>query len=440
MIKNIWNNYRKIVERHCSVPGLDITGLAYWRNDLFASAVLYLMPLGFIALVPGIYMAYVTDLTLLLFVDTIAVLSFVFIAFTSGVSVFVRKLIFCISLYMVSLGLLYSLGSYGPGLLYLLGITLFIVLIFEEKIALMSVYLNIVVCIIFGIMIYYKWGGGVIVLEYDVISWFAVSSSLILLSAVAVLLIPRLFRGLESAFEKRNQLELELKQNQADLEEKNREMENFAYIASHDLKEPLRMVRSFIDLLSKNYGHQLDKKAQKYIHFALDGANRMTSLIDELLEYSRVGRVHNEREQVDLNSMIPDLLKDLPEAKEADILFENLPEIRAVPVSMKILFRNLISNGLKYQDDGNKPEIKIQFMDQKQYWKFSVSDNGIGIDDLYLEDVFMLFLRLHSNTEYSGSGMGLAISKKIVEQHGGEIWVESKKDEGSTFYFTLEKF
>jgi light-regulated signal transduction histidine kinase (bacteriophytochrome) len=187
------------------------------------------------------------------------------------------------------------------------------------------------------------------------------------------------------------------------------------------------------------YGKQLDSKAQTYIAHAIDGANRMTSMIDELLEYSRVGRVHDEMEEVDLSLMVPDLLRDLPGAEEADISIQELPVIKAVPVSIKSLFRNLISNGLKYKADGKKPAIRIQFTDENQFWKFSISDNGIGIEKRYVVEIFQLFKRLHTTSEYSGSGMGLAISKKIVEQHGGDIWVESEVGKGSTFYFTIQK-
>jgi signal transduction histidine kinase len=446
LLKKLWHKYRDTVIRHCTVPNADATGLTYWRNDLFAASLLYLIPLGLIPLSLGIYVAYITDLYLLMAVDLLAVISFFIIAFSPGITIFYRKIIFCFALYAVSLALLYSLGSYGPGLLYLLGITLFIVLIFDEVVALISVYINVIVCVLIGVMIHYDLGGGVIIREYDIASWFAVSSNLILMCAVAVLLIPRLFKGLESAFEKRNDLETELVQNQksleqslVQLEEKNKELEKFAYIASHDLKEPLRMVRNFVELLDKKYGGELDEKAQQYIRFAVDGASRMTLLIDELLEYSRVGRIHNELETINLNKLLDEIVKDFSDSEKPVISIGPLPEIKAVTVSMKLLFKNLISNGLKYQSDNNNPEIDVSFIDKDEYWEFAVKDNGIGIGKEDYNVIFQLFKRLHGANEYSGSGMGLAICKKIVEQHGGKIWVESEVGRGSVFKFTLVK-
>lgn len=428
------------------MPDADSTGLLYWRNDLFAASVLYLIPLGLIPLSIGVYVAYITDLYLLMAVDLLAVICFIIIAYTPRIRIFYRKVIFCVVLYAVSLALLYSLGSYGPGLLYLLGVTFFAVLIFDEMVALISVYVNVVVCVLFGVMIHYELGGGVITQEYDLASWFAVSSNLVLLCAVAVLLIPRLFKGLESAFEKRSQLENQIMQNHKSLEdslkkleEKNKELEKFAYIASHDLKEPLRMIRNFVELLSKKYGGELDEKAQQYIRFAVDGANRMTLLIDELLEYSRVGRIHNEQESVNLNQLLDEIVKDFPTSSKIRISIDPLPEVKAVPVSMKLLFRNLISNGLKYQSGESKPKIDVSVKDEGEFWKFAVKDNGIGIDKDDYDVIFQLFKRLHGSNEYSGSGMGLAICKKIVEQHGGTIWVESEPGSGSVFSFTIKK-
>ncbi|MDZ7755430.1 sensor histidine kinase [Rhodohalobacter sp.] len=449
MIKNLWHTYRETVIRHCTVPEAESTALEYWRNDLFAASVLYLIPLGLIPLFLGIYVAYSTELYLLMAVDLIAVMCLFSIAFSRGISIFYRKLIFCSALYMVSLALLYSLGSYGPGLLYLLGVTLFAVLIFDEVMALMSVYINIIVCVLIGIMIYYELGGGVITQEYDLASWFAVSSNLVLLCAVAVLLIPRLFKGLESAFEKRSKLEAELLRNQksleeslVQLEEKNKELEEFAYIASHDLKEPLRMIQGFMNLLKSKYEADLDSRAQKYIYFAVDGAERMSKLIDDLLEYSRIGRVHTKLEVIDLNEILNKLVEnEIHRAKDSEIniQFEKLPQIEAVPIAIEMLFKNLISNALKYQDGDHKPVIKIAAEEEESYWRFSISDNGIGIEKEYFDSIFMLFKRLHANNEYQGTGMGLAICKKIVEKHGGEIWVESEPGVGSTFYFTIKK-
>lgn len=444
-----WENYKQIVLRNCTEPAIEESHLFYWRNKLFAATVLYLIPLSFMAFVPGVYIAIVTNITLLLIADLLVIVAFIVIAFAPDLSVQVRKKILIFSLYGVSVVLLYELGMYGPGMLYLLAITIFISLIFEFRYALASVIANILICGGFALLIYLDWGSSYVVTQYDLDTWAAVSSNLIFLCTVFLLLIPQLFDGLQRAFDKRNAFEQKLKQNQAvlkksliQLEEKNEELENFAYIASHDLKEPLRMVRNFMDLLQKKYSGNLDDKAQKYIHFAVDGAKRMSTLIDDLLEYSRVGRVHTERSRINLNMLIEEIRKDYyQDDKEGAkiITTTDLPVIEAVDVSIKMLFQNLISNGLKYQDGSVPPRISISYEDHQTHWKFIVKDNGIGIPKGYTEKIFEIFKRLHANSEYSGTGIGLAITKKIVEQHGGKIWVESEEGEGSTFYFTITK-
>jgi signal transduction histidine kinase len=448
-MSKIWELYRKSVERNCTDPDQNLYEVAYWRNDLFSKTVLFLIPLSAIAIIPGIYLAFIEELKLLLFADLLIVLCLLMIAFYSGLALQTRKVILCTGLYFVTVVLLYYLGSFGPGLLYLLAITLFTTLIFEFKFGLASLLINIMICVSFGVLIHYDLGGSQVVLDYELDSWIGVASSLIFLCAVFILLVPRLFDGLQSAFEKRKQAEQDLKNKQAELkqslrqlEQKNRELETFAYTASHDLKEPLRMVSSFMELLKKKYGGELDEQALKYIHFAMDGAGRMNKLMDDLLEYSRVGRVHNVVSDTDLNQILNGLLKDYIqeiEDNKISVIYEKLPVIKAVSVSMELLFKNLISNSLKYQSGKQKPIITIRHKESATHWHFEVEDNGIGIDPSFHHDIFQLFKRLHSSTEYPGSGLGLAICKKITEQHGGEIRVESEPDKGSTFFFTIEK-
>jgi len=445
----IWQKYKRHVKRNCMDPNLADTELAYWRNQLFAATVLFIVPLSVIAIIPGVYMAITTDLYLLLFADFVVVLSLGFIAFSSILTLSFRKKLLCASLYFVTIVLLYDLGSFGPGLLYLLALTVFISLIFEFKYGVISLIINSIVCVLFALFIYYDFGRSPIVSQYGLDSWIAVSSNLIFLSAVSVVLIPRLFDGLQSAFKKRTEAEFmlneskkELEESLALLEEKSKELEQFAYAASHDLKEPLRMIQGFLNLLEKRYQDKLDNRARKYIHFSVDGAKRLGVLIDDLLEYSRVGRIHTNVEEIDLNEMLNELIKNeidhSGQSKEI-IQFNNLPVINGVAVSINMLFRNLISNALKYQDGKKVPEINITSMEGQNDWNFAVIDNGIGIEKEYFDKIFMLFNRLHTKEEYPGTGMGLAICKKIVEEHGGRIWVESEEGKGSTFHFTIQK-
>ncbi len=246
----------------------------------------------------------------------------------------------------------------------------------------------------------------------------------------------------KKANERMKELNRALEQQTKELAASNAELEQFAFVASHDLQEPLRMITSFLAQLERKYGDELDDKAQKYIHFATDGAKRMRQIILDLLDYSRVGKVDIEREEVDLNEIL-DVVKRLHnkliEEKKAVVTWDKMPVISAAGGPMQQLFQNLVHNALSYQKKGNKPAVKIWSEESEDHWKFYVRDNGIGIDPEYTDQIFNIFQRLHGRDEYSGTGVGLAICKKIVEDHGGEIGVESEPGEGSTFYFTIKK-
>lgn len=237
-------------------------------------------------------------------------------------------------------------------------------------------------------------------------------------------------------------LNRDLKIRAEELAASNAELERFAYVASHDLQEPLRMVSGFMELLEKKYKHQLDEKASQYIQFAVDGATRMRRIILDLLEYSRIGKSNIKVEKVDLNKLLSDVLQQyqsIIDEAGAQLIIPDLPVIRATNSSMGQIFQNLISNTLKYRHSERKPVIRIDCKELPTHWQFSVSDNGIGIETRYYDKVFDVFQRLHNKDEYSGTGIGLAICKKIVEKFDGEIWVDSDFPEGSTFYFTVRK-
>jgi len=222
----------------------------------------------------------------------------------------------------------------------------------------------------------------------------------------------------------------------------NAELEQFAYVASHDLQEPLRMVTSFLTQLNKKYGDQLDEKAQKYIHFAVDGAKRMRQIILDLLEFSRIGKQLSEPDTIAISNVIHEveLLYRRPVLqKKAVIKTGKLPTIKSYYGPLLQIFQNLIGNSLKYSKKDVPPVIEIQCESLEKYWRFSISDNGIGIDPAYHEQIFVIFQRLHAQGEYQGTGMGLSIVKKIIEKLGGSIWLESSPGIGSTFYFCLPK-
>lgn len=223
----------------------------------------------------------------------------------------------------------------------------------------------------------------------------------------------------------------------------NHELEQFAYIASHDLQEPLRMISSFLGQLEKKYGNLLDERGKRYIFFAVDGAQRMRQIILDLLEYSRVSRPEqNPLEAVDFNTLLEEiclLLRKKIQESGAQIQWHALPVLRTARIPMRQLVLNLISNALKYVAHGTCPQIEITAEEQATEWVFAVRDNGIGIEAAYFDKIFIIFQRLHSKEDYSGTGMGLAICKKIIENLGGRIWLESEYLQGSTFYFSIRK-
>ncbi|MCH8558890.1 MAG: CHASE domain-containing protein [Balneolia bacterium] len=238
------------------------------------------------------------------------------------------------------------------------------------------------------------------------------------------------------------QLNREIQEHVKELEISNQELEQFAYIASHDLQEPLRMITSFIGRLREKYGDRLDEKGLVYLGFASDGAVRMRRIILDLLEYSRVGREEDSIREIDLNSVLADyksMHRRIISEKKAEITHDELPVITHYPAPVTIIFGNLIDNALKYSKPGVPPRIHIAAADKGEHLEFSIRDNGIGIEEEYHGKIFLIFNRLHARDVYEGSGIGLATIKKIMGNLNERIWLESVPGEGSTFYFTLKK-
>jgi light-regulated signal transduction histidine kinase (bacteriophytochrome) len=222
----------------------------------------------------------------------------------------------------------------------------------------------------------------------------------------------------------------------------NAELEQFAYVASHDLQEPLRMVSSYVQLFEKRYAGQVDAKAQRYIEYAVEGAKRMQALIGGLLEFSRVGRIDEPVGPVDMGAALDQALLDLRSAIEesrAVVTRGPLPTVTGNAARIAQVLQNLIGNAVKYRRPDVSPAINVSATAAEREWVFAVEDNGIGIDQQYLERIFIIFQRLHTRTEYPGTGIGLSICKKVVEHHGGRMWAVSKPGEGTTFYFTLPR-
>lgn len=237
------------------------------------------------------------------------------------------------------------------------------------------------------------------------------------------------------------QLRQEADQANKDLARKNVELEQFVYIASHDLREPLRTTASFVELFKQQYKGRLDDKADSYLSYITQSADRMKVLINDLLDYSRIGN-HKQAETVDCGAMLTDVITDLSVAigeAGAEVTHDALPVLDAYKTNLKQLFQNLLANAIKFRKKDIAPKIHVSAERVNGHWQFSFADNGIGIEDKHKEKIFVIFQRLHTRKEYEGSGIGLAFCKKIVELHNGNIWLDSRPGEGSTFYFTIQQ-
>jgi light-regulated signal transduction histidine kinase (bacteriophytochrome) len=249
-------------------------------------------------------------------------------------------------------------------------------------------------------------------------------------------------RGSVSAFidvTQNKEAEIKMKELVNELERSNKELEQFAYVTSHDLKEPLRMISSFTQLLEKRYRGNLDQDADEFIEYIVDGVNRMHQLLDDLLEYSRITRGPQKYVRVDLEEVLDECYNNLKVAiheSNAVIDSDPLPVVVANRTQMIQLFQNLISNAIKFRSE-KTPIIHITVYNNEDKHIFAVKDNGIGIDFKYQEQIFKVFQKLHSINEYDGTGIGLSLTKKIIQHHNGNIWVKSELGKGSTFFFTL---
>jgi hypothetical protein len=244
---------------------------------------------------------------------------------------------------------------------------------------------------------------------------------------------------LATSLAERERAEESLARRAEELARSNGELEQFAYVASHDLKEPLRMVTSYLQLLEKRYRSKLDSDAKDFIDFAVDGGTRMASLIDGLLAYSRVGTHGATLQPTDCESVLGRAIADLDAAirdRAAEVTHDRLPTVVADATQLQQVFQNLIANAIKFRNK-RPPKVHVSAKRGKREWLIAVTDNGIGIDPQYSERIFVVFQRLHGRNEYAGTGIGLAICKKIIERHGGRIWFDSTPGNGSTFHFTL---
>jgi signal transduction histidine kinase len=367
-----------------------------------------------------------------------------FIAFAPRVRITVRKMMFSGTVFVFCIMLnVFTSPSSGSVLVYFLAACIYSIIIFDNKYAYFWSHIVLFISVLFGFAIYFEpidFSHNVDMISVN--EWIAVSSNLVFLCYLSSALIPKIFIRIENYIIEQKRLKTELVKNKIALEAQNEELEQYAFVASHDLQEPLRMVSSFMNELRLKYGDQLDERANMYMEYAENGAVQMRQIILDLLDYSRANKPSEELEVVDVNELLKkylELRKETVSGTFAKINYTTLPKIETIKPLITQVFSNILDNALKYSKKDTSPIINIKAYEQDTHWGFSVSDNGIGIDPQFFDKIFQLFQRLHNKNEYHGTGIGLSLVKRSVEFMGGKIWLESELGVGSTFYFTIQK-
>jgi len=449
-MRKLLKKYIELVRFNCEITSTsDRRTLTYWQNDLFATTLMFVIPLSLIALIPSVYFTFTNNYYVVGLLDVASFSAVIIIGFARSIKVEIRKFAFIYCIYFVALFLLIYAGSHGPGLIFLYAGLTFAILILPKHFAFYWSALNITICAFFAIVLYLNLSPNTLIEEDNHVEWLIISSNLIFLSLMTSILLPKLLKGLEDTLKLQISLQTELENRALELnkaikiiEEKNKDLEEFAFVASHDLHEPLRMITSFMGRLETKYADQLDEKGRMYIHHAVNGSVRMKQILEDLLKFSRAGRFESNYETVDLEEVIEEIklifAKQLVDNR-IELKTQKLPVILGYRSAISQVFQNLISNSIKYSRTDNQPIITISAEETQTEYIFQVDDNGIGIDEGYYNKIFVIFQRLHGPSEYSGTGIGLAIVKKIVDRWNGRIWVDKNPSGGTTFKFTLPK-
>jgi signal transduction histidine kinase len=450
-MKKIWRKYTTFLFLSYGKQSNLLSELDVKKDTIFKYVLSILLPLSLIAFVPGIFYSFHLHLNLLGIADIIAFSSLIFLTLPIKMGLLKRKIIFIIIAYFIAIAGIWFVGLVGPGLILLFAACLFGIVFFPNKYSLYFAHFNLGIILFFAVLLYFDMFEWPLKIEREHIleEWGAVTGNLILMSYLFAFLIPYVFTKLQNTIDEQLILRLKLQSKQAELEkalitleQKNQELEQFAYIASHDLQEPLRMVSSFVEKIDQKYSSVLDEKGKTYVQFAVDGSKRMRKMIIDLLEYSRFQRSSQEAEWINLNEILELELTTFQEeiqATNSTIIIDQLPTIFAPKSSIIRLFQNLISNALKYRKLDRPLLVEITCEERMTDYLFSIKDNGIGIDEKYQSKIFTIFQRLHREEEISGSGLGLAICKKVVNDLGDNIWFESNSVDGTIFLFNLPK-
>ena len=429
--------YKQKIRQNCIDSGAGKTDrVEYWQDTLFSATMEIMIPLSLIAVIPGVIFSFTSKVPLLAILDLVAFLWLWLVGFARLPSVNTRKFLFVFCLYYVASYMLLYLGINGPGLLFLFAAAIFALLILPVSYAWWWSCINLSACLIFALVLHWDLAPFAVVNEIPVSEWMVVSSNLVFLSFTFSFLLPKLMNGLSGSMEKQRLMQM-------DLYDKNSNLEQYASIISHDLQTPLRTISGFLNLLEKKYGNSLDDKGKEYIHFAVDGSAHLQHIITGLLDFSRAGKYDAGKfEEFSLREVagqVIQLLKGQLEEKAGEVRCESELMLFSNRSAFMQVLHNLVGNAIKYSRKDVPPRISISVQDGIADWTIKVEDNGIGIEEEYFEKIFIIFQRLHSRMEYEGTGIGLAIVKRIIEKLNGRIRVESTPGAGSSFYFTIPK-
>ncbi len=387
----------------------------------------------FVTTTPYIFLFYFLGLKLhaFLLVPVLLLLGLCFFLTTQGANLTSRSLL--ILVINLTLGLYSVLLTKPSGMHYLFFVFSATPLLIFDLRKYVPIAISVLCSVLFFLTIEFEWIPTTFTIEEKPLIILRLSLTIVTFIWLMLLFV-YLVNANDTSEEKLRHYNIQLKL-------KNKELEQFTYVASHDLQEPLRTITSYAELLKRQYLGSLDENGKKYLEYVFSSSIRMKKLIKDLLDHSRIGRTHLP-EQIDCNSLLQEVLTDMAltiSESNAQIDIQKLPVIMAFPTDLKLLFQNLLTNAIKFRKPNVTPQISIRANVNSKGCTFEIEDNGIGIEKKFQENIFAIFNRLHTRTEYEGNGIGLAHCKKIAELHGGTIGVQSKVSVGSKFYFTIPK-
>jgi signal transduction histidine kinase len=421
----------------------NFTTLAYLRILIFYKSLIYILPFAFLVLIPGIYYSIKTGENYVAIFDIITYITIVSLIFINRISITIKKLIFTVMMFHLSFQLFFRLDNITVGMLYWLISNISIALLYSKRTTLFFGVFNFILSVIIGLLI--AFGNFHIISKSndELTEWVVTSLNMQFLNIIISILIDYILIKLQHVIFIQNETHKNLENSVLMLQNKNDELEHMTYVASHDLQEPLRMVTSFLAQLDKKYKDQLDQRGKQYIHFAMDGANKMRDVMLEVLAFSKIGMNQSKQEEVNINELVDEVLwmnRKLIQENNSQFIIDQFPIVYAHKILLRTLFTNLISNAVKYKSNARISIIKMSYQVEDEKHVFKITDNGIGIHPDKLEQIFLLFNRGdYKNNQVQGSGLGLAICKKIILLMKGNIHVESTLHEGSTFRLKFPK-